>query len=85
MGSFKNWKLAGTEKLVLAAAAELGGADAAEVWYDIPLPDIGGLSPRRLVEAGRAHEVFEYLELLEADIPQWEQAAKPPVRRVYYN
>ena len=73
MGSIRNWRLAETEKLVLAVASELGGEEAAQAWYEIPLLDMDGWTPRQLVEYGRAREVFEYLTMLEADIPSWER------------
>jgi hypothetical protein len=79
MGSIKNWRLAETEKLVLAVAAELGGVEAAQAWYEIPLLDMDGWTPRQLVEHGRAQEVFEYLTMLEADIPYWERPIKTNV------
>ena len=79
MGSFRDWRIVKTERRVLAAAAELGGEAAAQVWYDIPIPDLDGKSPRQLVECGKADEVFEYLSMLEAEQP-WERprARHPP-------
>ena len=73
MGSIRNWRLAETERLVLAVAAELGGEEAAQAWYELPLLDVDGWTPRQLVEYGRVQEVFDYLTMLEADIPSWER------------
>ena len=67
MGSKSRCEIADTE--VIQAAAVLGGYRAARTWYDIPIPDLAGLSPRQLVEIGQARDVLDYLKLLEADLP----------------
>jgi len=85
MGSFRHPRVVEDEKLVLAAATELGGIAAARLWYDIPLPDIDGLSPRQLVESGRAREVFEYLALLESEIQPWERPVSPHPYQVRFH
>ena len=69
MGSKSNFEITDTEERVMQAAAVLGGWRAARTWYDIPIPDLAGLSPRQLVEIGQAHDVLEYLKLLEIDLP----------------
>jgi len=71
MGSFRDWRIVKMERRVLAAAAELGGEAAALVWYEIPIPDLYGSSPRQLVECGEAEQVLEYLSMLEVEQP-WE-------------
>jgi hypothetical protein len=69
MGSLKDWRVVDSEGCVLRAAAEIGGVTAARVWYEVPIPDLDGLSPRELLFHGRTVEVLEYLSLLEVQRP----------------
>jgi len=69
MGSLKDWRVVDSEGCVLRVAAEIGGVAASTIWYEIPIPDLGGLSPRELLFHGRTVEVLEYLSMLEAQRP----------------
>lgn len=69
MGSYTDWRLLQLENSLLGAAAALGGEAASKLWYEIPIADLDGLSPRELLLRDRAHEVFDYLATLEMSLP----------------
>jgi hypothetical protein len=69
MGSFQVLRCMKWEKCVRDAAEAIGGNAASRLWYEIPIPDLGGFSPRELVWRDRAAEVFEYLATLEVHMP----------------
>ncbi len=69
MESSQDWRLQRWEDCVLSAAAAIGGDAACRVWYDIPIPDLDGLSPRQLLLLDRAADVFDYLATLELRLP----------------
>lgn len=70
-----DWRLVEAERRVLNAAAAIGGVDASKVWFEIPIPDLGGFSPREMVAQGQAREVLEYLALMEVPRPLYEGRA----------
>ncbi|MDF3042336.1 MAG: hypothetical protein K0Q71_5042 [Thermomicrobiales bacterium] len=69
MGSPEHWRLERWEDCVLSAAAAIGGDVASDVWFEVPIPDLDGLSPRELLLLDRAAEVFDYLSTLELSPP----------------
>ena len=69
MGTLQDWRPEKWENCVLRAAAEIGGEAASKIWYDVPIPDLDGLSPRELLLGNRADEVFDYLSTLEMYLP----------------
>jgi len=69
MESAKHWHLERWEDCVLSAAAAIGGDAASTVWYEVPIPDLDGLSPRELLLLDRAADVFDYLSTLEISLP----------------
>jgi Protein of unknown function (DUF2384) len=79
MASSKDWHLERWEDCVLSAAAAVGGDAASKAWYDIPIADLDGLSPRELLRLDRASEVFDYLSTLEIylpAIPNWNASGR---------
>jgi hypothetical protein len=83
MGSSKPWQPVDLERRVLAAAAAIGGMAAASQWFEIPIPDLDGLSPRELVQQGRTAEALEYLEMLRAEVMWIEpEHTRPRARSV---
>jgi uncharacterized protein (DUF2384 family) len=69
MGSYRDWRFQQLEDSLLGAAAALGGEAASKLWYEIPIPDLDGLSPRELLRRDRANEVFDHLATLEMSLP----------------
>jgi hypothetical protein len=67
--SFAGRRLQDCERRVIRVPARIGGIAAARLWYDIPIPDLDGLTPRQLVEAGQATEVMDYLALVDTQRP----------------
>jgi hypothetical protein len=67
--SFTDRRSKNSERRVIRAAAQIGGISAAKLWYEIPIPDMGGLSPRQLVENGQTTEVMDYLALVDTQRP----------------
>ena len=67
--SFMDWRSKDSERRVIRAAAEIGGVAAARLWYEIPIPDLAGLSPRQLVQVGRITEVFDDLGTVDTHRP----------------
>ena len=67
--SFTDRRLKNSERRVIRAAARIGGNPAAKLWYEIPIPDMAGLSPRQLVENGQITEVMDYLALVDTQRP----------------
>ena len=67
--SFTDRRFKDSERRVIRAAAQIGGIPAAKLWYEIPIPDMAGLTPRQLVENGRTTEVMDYLALVDTQRP----------------
>ena len=67
--SFTVRRLKTYERRVIRAAAQIGGIAAAKLWYEIPIPDLRGLTPRQLVHKGQTTEVMNYLALVDTQRP----------------